>query len=89
MLPENLEGAIFGLSLKIYDRVYLVVAAALIVRVFLVLSGSRVDRWAGIAADAMGCIAIWWTPYYPIWSLTYSALVIYPLAVYGGNAEAA
>jgi hypothetical protein len=51
MLPENLEGAIFGLSLKIYDRVYLVVAAALIVRAFLVLSGwtggpgSRPTRW--------------------------------------------
>jgi len=55
------------------------VTAALIVHAFLVLSGSRVDRWAGIVADAMGCIAIWWMPYYPIWSLTYiaaSALVI-------------
>jgi hypothetical protein len=58
---------------------------------FLVLSGSRVDRWAGIVAGAMGCIAIWWMPYYPIWSLTYialSALVIYALAACGGNAEA-
>jgi hypothetical protein len=27
-------------------------------------------------------------PYYPIWSLTYIALVIYALAVYRGNAEA-
>ena len=66
-------------------------AAALIVRAFLVLSGSRVDRWAGIVAGAMGCIAIWWMPYYPIWSLTYlalSALVICALAAYGGNAEA-
>ena len=66
-------------------------AAALIVRAFLVLSGSRVDRWAGIVADAMGYIAIWRMPYYPKWSLTYialSALVIYALAAYGGNAEA-
>ena len=57
-------------------------AAALIVRAFLVLSGSRVDRWAGIVAGAMGCIAIWWMPYYPVWSLTclaLSALVIYAL----------
>ena len=40
--------------------------------------------------DAMGCIAIWRMPYYPIWSLTYialSALVIYAVAAYGGNAE--
>jgi hypothetical protein len=66
MLSENIEGAIFGTSLKI--------SAALIVHAFLVLSGSRVDRWAGIVADAMGCIAIWWMPYYPIWSLTYIAL---------------
>jgi hypothetical protein len=64
------------------------VAAALIVRAFLVLSGSRVDRWAGIVAGAMGCIAIWWMPCYPICSLTYIALVIYVLAAYGGNAEA-
>ena len=32
-----------------------------------------------------------WMPYYPIWSLTYvgiGALVIFTLAVYGGEAEA-
>lgn len=66
-------------------------AAVLIVCAFLVLSGSRVGRWAGIVASAIGCIAIWWMPYYPIWSLTYiapGALVIYALAAYGGNAEA-
>ena len=66
-------------------------AATLIVRAFLVLSGSRVDRWAGIVAGAMGCIAIWWMPCYPIGSLTciaLSALVIYALAAYGANAEA-
>ena len=46
-------------------------AAVLILSAFLVLRG--------IAADATGCIAIWWMSYYPIWSLTYiaaSALVI-------------
>ena len=63
-------------------------AAALIVRTFLVLSGSRVDRWAGIVAGVIGRIAIWYMPYYPIWPLTYIALVIYALAAYGGNAEA-
>jgi hypothetical protein len=54
VLPENLEGAIFGHSLKTYGWVYLVVAAV-------------------------------------IWSLTYvgiGALVIFALAVYGGEAEA-
>ena len=93
VLPENLEGAIFGHSLKTYGWVYLVVAAVLIVCAFLVLSGSQVGRWVGIIAGAIGCIsAIWWMPYYPIWSLTYiaiGALVIYALAAYGGKAEAA
>jgi hypothetical protein len=60
---------------------------------FLVLSGSQVGRWVGIAAGAIGCIsAIWWMPYDPIWSLTYvaiGALVSCALAAYRGKAEAA
>ena len=92
-LPENLEAAIFGHSLKTYGWIYLVVAAVLIASAFLVLSGSQVARWVGIAAGAIGAIsAIWWMPYYPIWSLTYSAigaLVIYALVVYGGKADTA
>jgi hypothetical protein len=60
---------------------------------FLVLSGSQVGRWVGIAAGAIGWIsAIWWMPYDPVWSLTYvaiGALVICALAADGGNAEAA
>ncbi|MET0229230.1 MAG: hypothetical protein ABW222_15790 [Actinomycetota bacterium] len=60
---------------------------------FLVLSGSQVGRWVGIAAGAIGWIsAIWSMPYDPVWSLTYlaiGALVICALAADGGNAEAA
>jgi hypothetical protein len=60
---------------------------------FLVLSGSQVGRWVGIAAGAIGWIsAIWSMPYDPVWSLTYlaiGALVICTLAADGGNAEAA
>ncbi len=93
VLPGNLEGAIFGHSLKTYGWVYLVVAAVLIVCAFLVFSGSQVGRWVGIvAAGLMSISAIWWMPYYPIWSLTYiaiGALVIYALAAYGGKTEAA
>jgi hypothetical protein len=93
VLPENLEGAIFGHSLKTYGWVYLVVAVVLLLCGFLVLTGSQFGRWVGIAAGAIGCIsAIWWMPYYPIWSLTYiviGALVIYALAAYGGKTEAA
>ena len=93
VLPENLEGAVFGHSLKTYGWVYLIVAVVLIVCAFLVFSGSQVGRWVGIVAAAIaGISAIWWMPYYPIWSLTYiaiGALVIYALAAYGGKAEAA
>jgi hypothetical protein len=93
VLPENLEGAIFGHNLKTYGWVYLVVAAVLIVCAFLVYSGSQVGRWVGIAAAAiMSISAIWWMPYYPIWTLTYvaiGALVVYALAAYGGQTEAA
>jgi hypothetical protein len=56
------------------------------------MSGSQIGRWVGIAAGAIGAIsAIWWMPYYPIWSLTYIAIgviVIYALAAYGAPAEA-
>jgi hypothetical protein len=63
---------------------------------FLVLSGSQVGRWVGIAAGAIGWIsaicAIWWMPYDPVWSQTYvdiGALMICALAADGGKAEAA
>lgn len=68
-------------------------AIVLIVCAALVFTGSEVGRWLGITAAAIGCIsAIWWMPYYPIWSLTYiaiGALVIYALAAYGGRRSAA
>ena len=90
-LPDNFEAAIFGHSLKTYGWIYLVVAAVLIVSAVLVLSGSQVARWAGVVAGAIIAIsAIWWMPYYPVWSLAYiaiGALVIYALVAYGGKAE--
>ena len=92
-IPQGLQGALFGHSLKTYGWIYLVVAAVLIVCAFLVLSGSQVGRWVGITAGVIACIsAIWWMPYYPIWSLAYiaiGALVIYALAAYGGEGEVA
>ena len=88
-LPQNLEDAIFGHSLKTYGWVYIVVAAVLIVCGFLVLSGSQVARWIGVAAGVIGAIsAIWWMPYYPVWSLTYvlvGGLVVYALVAHGGR----
>ena len=88
-LPQNLENAIFGTSLKTYGWVYLAVAAILILCALAVMSRSQLGRWVGVAAGALGAIsAVWWMPYYPIWSLTYVGLgvtVIYALIVYGGR----
>jgi cellulose synthase/poly-beta-1,6-N-acetylglucosamine synthase-like glycosyltransferase len=92
VLPSNLEAAIFGHSLKTYGWVDLIVAAILIICGFLVISGSSFARWVGIvAATIAGISAIWWMPFYPIWSFVYifiAALVIYALAVFGGDREA-
>ena len=90
VLPSNFEATIFGHSLKTYGWVDLVVAAILIICGFLASSRAPVSaRWVGIVAAAIGGIsAIWWMPFYPIWAFTYifiAALVIYALAVYGGD----
>ena len=93
VLPSNLEGAIFGHSLKTYGWVDLIVAAILLISGVLVVGGSNFARWIGILAAAIaGISAIWWMPFYPVWSLVYivvAVLVIYGLAVYGGDREAA
>ena len=91
VLPENLENAIFGHSLKTYGWVYLIVAIVLIVCAGGVAARSQISRWIGIFAGAVMAISsIWWMPYYPVWSLTYiviGILLIYGLAVYGGRDE--
>jgi hypothetical protein len=92
-VPDNLENALFGHSLKTYGWVYLVVAAVLILSSFGVLARSQFSRWIGIFAGAVMAIsAVWWMPYYPVWSLVYifiGVLVIYGLAAYGGRETAA
>ena len=93
MLPQNLENAIFGTSLKTYGWIYLAVGIVLIVCAGGVIVRSQVSRWVGIVAGAVMAIsAIWWMPYYPVWSLTYVALgvlVIYALVQFGGPEHAA
>ena len=71
-LSSNLEDAIFGHSRKTYGWVYLVVAAILLVSaVAIVIGRSQIGRWIGVAGGAIAAIsAIWWMPYYPVWSLT-------------------
>jgi hypothetical protein len=91
-LPQNLENAIFGHSLTTYAWIYIIVAAILILSAFAVLQRSQIARWVGIIAGAIAAIsAIWWIPYYPIWSLVYIAIgvaVIYALVAYGSRRPA-
>ena len=92
VLPSNLEDAIFGHSLKTYGWVYLVVAAILILSALgIIISRSQIGRWVGVVAGAIMAIsAIWWMPYYPIWSLTYIAIgvfVIFALVAHGAREE--
>jgi hypothetical protein len=91
-VPDRLEGAVLGHSLSTYGWVYFIVALILIGSSFGVLSGSQFSRWIGIIAGGIIAIsAVWWLPYYPIWSLVYIAIgifVIYALAVYGGRQPA-
>jgi hypothetical protein len=86
-LPENLENAIFGHSLSTYGWIYLIVAIILVLCGFAVMVRSQFARWVGVVAAVIAAIsAIWWMPYYPIWSLTYMGIavfVIYALIAHG------
>src|SRR5580692_8075278 len=90
-VPENLQNALWGTTLKNYGWLWLIVGIVLILCAGGVAARSQLSRWIGIFAGAVAAIsAIWWMPYYPIWSLTYIALgvlVIYALAAYGAPAE--
>jgi hypothetical protein len=88
-LPQNFDNAIFGHTLRTYGFVYLFVAIILIFCAFGVLARSQFSRWIGIFAGALLSIsAVWWMPFYPVWSLAYifvGILVIYALAAYGAR----
>ena len=86
-VPNNLQNALLGHSLTTYGWVWLFIAIILFGSGLAVMVRSQFARWIGIIAGAIGAIsAIWWIPYYPIWSLIYifiGVLVIYALAAYG------
>jgi hypothetical protein len=90
-VPNQLESAIFGHTLDTYGWIYLIMAAVFIASAFLVLNRSQLGRWVGVAAGALGAItAVWWMPFYPIWSMVYvmlSVLVIYALVAHGGRED--
>ncbi len=89
-LPDQLEGAVLGTSLSTYGWVWLIVGVVLLMASFAVLKHSQWARWIGILAGAVLAIsALWWMPFYPVWSLTYvfiGVLVVYGLAAHGGRA---
>jgi hypothetical protein len=90
-LPERLEDSVIGDNLTTYAWLWLVVGAVLIVSSFLILTRSQFARWVGFIAATIGAIsAMFWMPYYPIWSLTYVGIMVltfYALAVHGGRQE--
>jgi hypothetical protein len=88
VVVNNLDGAIFGHSLKTYGWIWLVVGVVLVVSGLLLMGstdrGAQISRWIGIVAAGLGALtAVSWLPYYPVWSLVYIGLgvaVIYGLA---------
>ena len=91
-VPDELESALLGTSLSTYGWVWIIVGAILIASSFAVLNYSQFARWIGIFAGAILAItAIWWIPYYPVWSFVYiliGVFVVYGLSVYGGRDNA-
>ena len=87
VLPENLEGAIFGHSSKTYGWVWLAFGVVLILAAFAVMQHSEIGRWVGITAGAIATVtSVFWLPYYPVWSIVYAGtgvLVIFGLTAYG------
>ena len=83
---SNLEDALFGHGLRTYGWLWLVVAIILFLAGLGVMARSQVSRWVGVVAGAVAAIsAIWWMPYYPVWSLEYigmGVIVIYALVVH-------
>ena len=88
-IPDDLQNALFGNSLNNYGWLWLIVGIILILCALGVMVRSQISRWIGIFAGAVAAIsAIWWIPYYPVWSLVYIAIgifVIYALAAYGSR----
>ena len=86
---QQLTTGAAGHSLTTYGWVWLFIAIILFGSGAAVMVRSQFARWIGIIAGALGAVsAIWWMPYYPVWSLVYifiGILVIYALAAHGGR----
>jgi hypothetical protein len=90
-LPDNLQGALLGHSLKTYGWVWLVTGIILILAGALVLGpgdrpSAEISRWIGIIAAGLGAIsAMFVVPYYPVWAIIYIVIAI--MVIYGLSAH--
>ena len=88
-VPDGLKDGILGDSLSTYGWTWIIVGIILFLAGMGVLTRGQLARWIGIFAAAIGAIsAIWWMPYYPVWSLMYILLaifVVYGLSAHGGR----
>ncbi len=88
-VPDGLKDGILGDSLSTYGWTWIIVGVILFLAGMGVLTRGQLARWIGIIAASIGAIsAIWWMPYYPVWSLMYIFLaifVVYGLSAHGGR----
>jgi hypothetical protein len=84
-----LDGAFLGTDVSTYGWAWLILGVILLLCSFMVLAKSQFARWIGIIGGAVLAIsAIWWMPFYPVWSLMYvfvGVMIVYGLAVYGSR----
>lgn len=88
-LPDKLQDGLLGTDLKNYGWFWIAVGAVLLLSSFGVLARSQFSRWIGLIGATIGGVsAMFWMPYYPVWSLVYvgiAVMVFYALARYGSR----
>jgi hypothetical protein len=76
-------------DLRTWGWVALCLGIVLVFAALSIMSGSKWARWFGIGAASVNAIGqLFWVPVYPWWALMMFAvdiLIIYALAVYGGQ----
>jgi hypothetical protein len=93
-LTGGLQKALLGSTLSTYGWLWLIVAIVVFLSGLIIVSQAMMKktvgqaaRWIGVATGAIIAItAIWWIPYFPVWSLVYigiGVLVIYALVAFG------
>jgi hypothetical protein len=88
------DGAVFVFSdLNTWGWIVMILGIIQVCASFALFTGSQFARWFGVlAASVNGIAQLMFVPAYPFWALsmfTVDVLVIYALAVYGGQDLAA